>query len=112
MSNDKAITLKQKVKEELLALQAEASLIAELAGLPDDDLLSFIAEVDESQYSLKEWSEAIIAFSEWENKNARTLGLVAKIEYLCCCVQGTTNEGRLLSLKAVWENFVDLYGVV
>ena len=105
----------QEVRSQvLLALseaKAESGLLHEAKLLPEPTLLTFIADVDDSQYSLQEWSQAIVAFDQWAIEQKRQLSLPSKIEYLCCCVQGTVKEGRLLSLLSVWETYVQNYGV-
>ncbi len=72
---------------------------------------SFIESVDESQYSLNEWCQALLEFETWAEQNHRSLKLPAQIEYLTCCVQGTQNEGRLLSLSIVLDQYLKSYGV-
>ena len=67
--------------------------------------------VDESQYSLDEWCEALVEFSAWEIREGRSLEFADKMEYLSCCAQGSVQSGKLVSLVTLLETYLREHGV-
>ena len=66
--------------------------------------------VDESQYGLDEWCEALAEFAQWEAQN-RPLAFLDKMEYLSCCAQGSVQSGKLIPLSALLEDYLRVHGV-
>lgn len=95
---------------ELIALEAPALLIKQVAGMDASEIRLWIEIVDESPYPLSEWALALVLFSEWE-QNHRTLPLSQKREYLSCCVEGTGGSSSLLPLTGLLDHYLKTQGV-
>lgn len=63
------------------------------------ELLFFYA--DGSQYTLKEWLEAISVFSDWMDKEGRDVSFLEMLKYLKCCTE-------LQDAKTTTEVFANL----
>ncbi len=105
------MALRAKIILELQKQNTSQALIADVMAATEIELARFATSIDESEYSLGEWIEALHAFSSWEVEQQRTILLVSKIEYLNCCIQGGTQAGKLQPLVDVWQGYVDKFGV-
>ncbi len=95
---------------ELVTLGAPASLIKQVAEMEAPEVRNWIETVDDSPYSVSEWAEALVQFSNWE-RTGRSLPLKQKREYLCCCVEGTGGQSALLPLTSLLEHYLNTHGV-
>ena len=90
---------------------AAEKLKAEVAALSDEELRHFAKRIDESEHSLEEWLNAIVAFNLWLAREKRELELNARIDYLHCCAEGGQQSGGMLTLTELFHDYVKLYGV-
>jgi hypothetical protein len=86
-------------------------LIQEIAFLSDEDLIILIQSIDESTYSLEEWLEALVFFQKWLQDSKKGKNFTDQIEYISCCIQGSSNAGRLLTLTDLTKSYLDSFGV-
>lgn len=86
-------------------------LFQEIDLLSDESLLIWIQTVDESSYSLQEWLEALVYFQKWLQENKKGKNFPDQIEYISCCIQGSSNTGRLLTLLDLLKSYLNTYGV-
>ena len=84
----------------------------EIDLLTDADLNLWIECVDESAYPLEEWLEALVHFQKWLHENKKGKNFPDQIEYVSCCIQGSTNTGRLLTLLDLLKSYLENYGVL
>ena len=88
------------------------SLSDEIKALSQDTLIYFTRLVDESDYSVRDWGEALVAFTAWEKQHQQFLDFIDKVDYLNCCVEGSlASGGKLLPLVDAFQDYVKLYGV-
>ena len=86
-------------------------LIQEINLMGDPDIDIWIESIDESAYPLEEWLEALVYFQKWIQENKKGKNFPDQIEYISCCVQGSSNTGRLLTLMDLLKSYLDNYGV-
>ena len=86
-------------------------LFQELAFLSDEELIILIQTIDESSFVLDEWLEALVIFQKWLKENLRGKNFTDQIEYISCCIQGSSNTGRLLTLADLTKSYLDSFGV-
>jgi len=67
--------------------------------------------IDDSPYPLDAWVQALVAFHQWKIVNKREIRFEHQVEYLACCIEGTSSPVPLVSLPKLWEDFVTQYGV-
>jgi hypothetical protein len=96
--------------QELIALEAPAPLLKQVAGMEASEIRLWIETVDESPYPLCEWASALVLFSIWE-RDHRTLPLSQKREYLSCCVEGAGGSSSLLPLTGLLDHYLKTQGV-
>ena len=77
----------------------------------DQELKAWVQTIDESSYPLHEWLESLVYFQNWLKENQKGKNFPDQIEYLGCCIQSSSNTGRLLSLRDLLKNYLDNYGV-
>jgi len=93
------------------AHSAAEKLRAEIANLTDDDLGYFGKQIDETEHSLEEWLNAVIAFNLWLEREKRALSFFDRVDYLHCCAEGGQQSGGLLTLTELFHDYVKTYGV-
>lgn len=86
-------------------------LFQEVNLLSDESLLIFIQSIDDSSYQIEEWLEALISFQKWLHENKKGKNFPDQIEYISCCIQGSSNSGRLLTLVNLLQSYLESYGV-
>lgn len=86
-------------------------LVQEIGLLSDSDLNGWIQSIDDSAYPLEEWLEALVYFQKWLRDEGKGKNFPDQIEYVTCCIQGSTNTGRLLSLVDLLKSYLENYGV-
>lgn len=87
-------------------------LFQEVGLLSDTDLAIWIESIDESAYPLEEWLESLVYFQKWLHENQKGKNFTDQIEYISCCIQGSTNTGRLLTLLDLLKSYLENYGVL
>lgn len=63
-----------------------------------ETLDAFIAAVDNCDFPLKEWIEALDTITEWLSERDRVMPLADKIQYLNCATE-------IIAQGAHWDNF-------
>ena len=109
-----------KSKVEALELIREAALdspglydqfSAQLTSCEGVDLNAFFEHVDQSDYSLTDWTEAFSGFCEWlESKSSRLRPFPEMIGYMHCCTMMNGATISLPSLKVTVYQSLTEYG--
>jgi hypothetical protein len=86
-------------------------LFQEVAILTDAEITQWIQLVDESTYGLGEWLEALVFFQSWLKSKQKGKNFLDQIEYISCCIQGSSNSGRLLTLEDLLKSYLETFGV-
>jgi hypothetical protein len=86
-------------------------LIQEIMMMTDSELSLWIQMMDESTYTLSEWLESLVFFQSWLKEQQKGKNFTDQIEYISCCIQGSSNTGRLLTLKDLLNGYLDSFGV-
>ena len=86
-------------------------LFQEVALLSDESIRDWIEVIDESSFPLAEWLEALTHFQKWLQENKKGKKFSDQIEYISCCIQGSSNTGRLLTLPDLLKSYLENYGV-
>ena len=73
---------------------------------------TLVREIDDSPYSLEEWIDALLKFSEWEQFNQRILPLEQKRQYLGCCIEGLKTQSATIRLGDALDHYLKINGVV
>jgi len=97
--------------ENFPAHSAAEKLRSEIAALNDEDLVYLGKQIDESEHSLEEWLNAVIAFNLWLEREKRELSFFDRVDYLHCCAEGGQQSGGLLTLTELFHDYVKAYGV-
>ena len=108
------MTILEKVQSALSQFPDHAAanrLRTEVAALKEDELKHWAKLMDESEHSLDEWLNAIVAFNLWLEREKRQIDLFHRIEYLSCCAEGGIQTGGMLTLTDLFHDYVKLYGV-
>lgn len=68
-------------------------------------------KVDESDYSLRDWAEALVVFDRWLTvERARERPFTAMLGYIHCCTMANTPQIGLASLKVIVDQSLTEYG--
>jgi hypothetical protein len=86
-------------------------LIQEIMMMTDAEISTWIETIDESSYTLSEWLESLIYFQSWLKERLKGKNFTDQIEYVSCCIQGSANTGRLLTLVDLLKGYLEAYGV-
>lgn len=83
------------------------------AGLMDEaeDLAVFLAAVDNSGHSPKEWTTALQSLSSWLEQEDREISMERRIGYLVCCAEAASTAHPLLNLTDVTMEMLDAHGL-
>ena len=66
------------------------------------DLDAFHAAIDDSDYSMADWVEALVGFDKWlTSQKVIERPLTIMIGYINCCTMGNAKKVSLPSLKAI-----------
>jgi len=78
-------TIEEKLAREDPQLCEEFVQFVKQSDSPDLEI--FFEEVDDSDYSLKDWAEAFVAFKDWllQDSNDPVMNFVNMLGYLHCC---------------------------
>ncbi len=107
----KSTDLRNRFKNAIRTHQTTSHLIDEFDQASESDLQHWAALIDESPYSLNDWSEALLCLKAWEANEKRTLTLVHRFEYLSCCAASASNFPHLISLPNLLKSFLASHGV-
>jgi hypothetical protein len=78
---------------------------------PDDSYDSMmISQVDESNYSLGSWLEAIETFHNWIMEHSKSTDLETLLGFLSCCTEANPNTPTEPKLKEVVLEMLEQYG--
>jgi hypothetical protein len=99
-----------RLLSELIGANAPARLLREVADLDSSEARLWVEAVDDSPYGFVDWAKALIAFSEWENRN-RPIGVSRMREYLSCCIEGSGGSTALLPLETLLQSYLETHGV-
>lgn len=69
-----------------------------------------LREVDESNFTLTDWVEALIAFDKWLDRNGLTLSLQDRLAYISCAAKSVGNHATLSHLPSLVQEFLEQYG--
>jgi hypothetical protein len=86
-------------------------LIQEIMMMSDAEISAWVETIDESTYGLSEWLESLVVFQQWLKDQQKGKNFTDQIEYISCCIQGSNNTGRLLTLPNVLKGYLETYGV-
>ena len=86
-------------------------LVQEIMMMSDTELTIWIQTIDESSYTLSEWLESLVFFQAWLKDHHKGKNFTDQIEYISCCIQGSNNTGRLLTLPDVLKGYLETFGV-
>ena len=86
-------------------------LFQEIDLLSDESLLIWIQSIDESSFPLTEWLESLVYFQKWLQETKKGKNFPDQIEYISCCIQGSVNTGRLLTLPDLLKSYLENFGV-
>lgn len=97
------------------ALKGDAVLLNNfrnfLKKYPQFDLDSLFVEVDQTDYSLPDWVEALMAFERWlEHEGASNRPFREILGYIHCCTQINPPTVSLASLKVIVSESLTGFG--
>ena len=100
-----------QIKIALQAKNAPPELVADFVALKPEQIETFVFAIDDSDFSIEEWIDALLLFREWEVSHQRKLELTNKIDYLACCAQGVAQLPKLLPFVELVRDYLKNYGV-
>ncbi|EQC44741.1 hypothetical protein M900_0373 [Bacteriovorax sp. Seq25_V] len=68
--------------------------------------------VDESEYDLPQWIEAIAIFHQWLTEKNRTTTFPKMLGYISCCTQSPENKMLKYQLKDILNDMLKTHGYV
>ncbi len=92
-------------------MQLPDSLESFLAPLSGEQRDNFLNQIDDSDYSVHDWAEALQTFDQWlTQQNISNRPVVDMVDYLHCCatMQGVNIEAAALS--EVLKDALDQFG--
>jgi hypothetical protein len=86
-------------------------LVQEIMMMSDAELAIWVQTIDESSYTLSEWLQSLVIFQAWLKDHQKGKNFTDQIEYISCCIQGSSNTGRMLTLPDVLKGYLETFGV-
>jgi len=81
---------------------AFADLLSRNTEAASPDLDAFHAAIDESDYSMADWVEALVGFDKWlTSQKTIERPFTIMIGYINCCIMGNATKVSLPSLKMI-----------
>ncbi len=112
MSESKADRFFQTLREATSGREGEYESFTALLNQGDADTVQLLIEnVDESDYSLADWVEALLAFETWLEGQGESRRLVSKmVGYVHCCMMISSPVLPSPSLKVILIETLTEYG--
>lgn len=101
--------LRSKFTLALQSLEDREALAFRVNSLSDRELLDWAETIDESDFSLNDWLDALGALLKGI-PNSDEISTWDAIEYLSCCAQGAQQSGSYATLKGSAEDYYRHYG--
>lgn len=83
---------------------------ANLEGAGQDLLRTFLDEVDESHYTLRQWIDALIVMGHWLDARSLAASLEDQIGFVSCANAAAGAGAHLTTLSAIVSEMLDTYG--
>jgi hypothetical protein len=76
----------------------------------DDLLRALLEEVDESDFSLHDWMEALLVLNQWLEERGLNLPIRDNIGYVSCAVASAGTGAHLSHLPSLVADLLEQYG--
>ena len=98
--------------EELLADHPDllAHLNAHLSREGSSVWQTLLQNVDESDFSLIDWAESLVALDEWLDQKGLALSTMDRLGYISCAAKSVSNSSIMSHLPSLVHDFLEQYG--
>lgn len=89
---------------------ALAYLEATFAGEHTSEQTGLLEAVDASDFSLRQWVEALMVLSQWLDVRQLELSITDQVGYVCCAAEAAVGATNLTYLPSLVEEMLTEYG--